>query len=155
MVKLVNMNEVGITTKENPIIGTYALATCFGILLYDEENKEAIVAHISTDIVSVILKIFDLIKVNKKRVFKYAIIPGYYSQKSDPYDIKNKLIKLFEDAQTDNIKFEQIKNIPKDAIKKDLTTPSFEFAFDSRTGKFVSDETLFDVKSVCVNNKSK
>ena len=155
MVNLINMNEVGITTKDNPIIGTTALATCFGILLYDEENKEAIVAHVSTNFMPIIFKIFDLIKVDKKRIFKYAIIPGYYSQKSDPYGIKNKLIKLFEDAQTDNIKFEQIKNIPKDAIKKDLTTPSFEFAFDANEGKFVSQEVCFELETNNVNNKSK
>ena len=155
MVNLINMNEVGITTKDNSIIGTTALATCFGILLYDEENKEAIVAHVSTNFMPIIFKIFDLIKVDKKRIFKYAIIPGYYSQKSDPYGIKNKLIKLFEDAQTDNIKFEQIKNIPKDAIKKDLTTPSFEFAFDANEGKFVSQEVCFELETNNVNNKSK
>lgn len=153
MLKLVGMNEAGITTKENPIIGTFALATCFGILLYDEEAKEAIVAHVSTDIVPTILKIFDLIKVNQKRVFKYAIIPGYYSEKEDPYDIKSTLRKLFEDIQTGNIKFEQFKNIPKDAIKKDINTPSFEFAFDSRNGKFITDKISFGID--CVNSKAK
>lgn len=155
LLKLVDMNEADITSKEKPIIGTQALATCFGILLYDEESKEAIVAHVSTDVVPVILKIFDLIKVNKKRVFKYAIIPGYYSQNEDPYDIKNKIKYIFEDAQTDDIKFEPFKNIPKDAVKKDFSTPSFEFAFDSRIGKFVSQEVEFDTNYNSVNKKSK
>lgn len=155
MVNLINMNEVGITTKDNPIIGTTALATCFGILLYDEENKEAIVAHVSTNFMPIIFKIFDLIKVDKKRIFKYAIIPGYYSINSDPYQIKKRIENIFEDIQTNKTQFKKLENIPKNAIKKDKNTPSFEFAFDANEGKFVSQEVCFELGTNNVNNKSK
>ena len=37
--KMANMNEAVISNEEKPIVGTQALATCFGLLLYDENNK--------------------------------------------------------------------------------------------------------------------
>ena len=43
---IVEMNDADISTEEKPIIGTYALATCLGVLLYSEETRKAIVAHI-------------------------------------------------------------------------------------------------------------
>lgn len=74
------MDDTKISTKEKPIIGTQALATCIGVLLYDEENKVAIVAHISSEPIPIIDKIFNLIMKNKlyNNKLKYKIIAGYY-----------------------------------------------------------------------------
>ena len=38
---LVDMNDAQISTEDRPIIGTQALATCIGVLLYNEEKKVA------------------------------------------------------------------------------------------------------------------
>ena len=36
---LVGMNDAKISTNDRPIIGTDALATCIGLLLYSEEKN--------------------------------------------------------------------------------------------------------------------
>lgn len=41
LLNLIGMNEAGITTEEKSIIGTQALATCFGILLYERKKKDS------------------------------------------------------------------------------------------------------------------
>lgn len=44
----VHMDDIQITTKDKPIIGTYALGPCTGFILYSKENRKAIVGHISS-----------------------------------------------------------------------------------------------------------
>ena len=58
---LVDMDDAQISTEDRPIIGTQALATCIGVLLYSEEKKLAIVAHVSSEPIQTIDKIFKLI----------------------------------------------------------------------------------------------
>lgn len=36
---IAGMDQVVVSTSDKPIIGTQALDTCFGILLYDRKNK--------------------------------------------------------------------------------------------------------------------
>ena len=36
---IADMDQVVVSTSDKPIIGTQALDTCFGILLYDRKNK--------------------------------------------------------------------------------------------------------------------
>ena len=57
LLNIVGMNSADISTFEKPIIGTQALATCFGVLLYDENQKIGIVAHFTHDIEATIIKI--------------------------------------------------------------------------------------------------
>ena len=64
--KMANMNEAVISNEEKPIVGTQALATCFGLLLYDENNKTALVAHLSTDWQSTLMKLLSLIDFEKE-----------------------------------------------------------------------------------------
>ena len=45
----VGMNEIKITDNENTVIGTNALATCVGVILYSEKHKRAIVGHIANE----------------------------------------------------------------------------------------------------------
>jgi len=86
---MVGMNDAKISTEENPIIGTEALATCIGVLLYSEEKKIAIVAHVSSQPMETIDKIFDIIVKNKLYSvnFKYKIIRGYYEEHYGVEDI--------------------------------------------------------------------
>ena len=77
---IAGINEAKISTLENSIIGTVGLATCVGILLYSEEHKKAIVAHVSNncgECVNDTLKLIEESKLDSSPL-KYIIIPGYY-----------------------------------------------------------------------------
>ena len=59
---LVKMRDMQISTDEKPIIGTQSLATCVGVLIYSEESKKAIVAHIANERDGIAKEVFDKIK---------------------------------------------------------------------------------------------
>ena len=142
---LVGMNEAKISTVDKPIIGTDALATCIGVLLYNEEKKIAIVAHVPSDPMEAIDNIFNVIIKNKliSTTFKYLIIPGYYEEH---YNTKFVLEKHFSHF----IPFDE-SMIPSAAVKVDEETTSKEFAFDASTGKFVTDKVYFGIDYYNVN----
>lgn len=142
---LVGINDAQISTEEKPIIGTQALATCIGVLLYNEEKKVAIVAHISSDYIPTIDKIFNIIIKNKlyNNKLKYKIIPGYYNERPD-------IIKILEDHFKDFTPFDETL-IPSNGIITDKKTTSNEFAFDATTGKFVSDKVIFGTDYYIIN----
>lgn len=48
-VKIVDMNEVDVSTASQPYIGTQALCTCVGLLIYNRFSKIAIVGHLTTE----------------------------------------------------------------------------------------------------------
>lgn len=134
---LVGMNDAKISTNNKPIIGTDALATCTGLLLYSEAKKLAIVAHVAPDNIEAIDKVFQIIIDNKLRntKFKYLIIPGYYKEHYNTID-------LIEKHMTDFTPFD-LSEIPENAIKRNEETTSHKFAFDASTGKFITDKVLF------------
>lgn len=45
----VRINEVDISTQEQPIIGTEALGPCVGALIYSKKHKKSVVFHTSTE----------------------------------------------------------------------------------------------------------
>ncbi len=45
----VPMNGVDVSTNNSPIIGTTSLGPCIGLLIYDRENKKALVSHLSAN----------------------------------------------------------------------------------------------------------
>lgn len=134
---LVDMNDAQISTEDRPIIGTQALATCIGVLLYNEEKKVAIVAHVSSEPMRAIDKIFNLIIENKlySTKFKYKIITGCYDEH---YQVK----ELLEEYFNDFIPFGENEILHSD-IQIDEQTTSKQFAFDASTGKFVTDRVFF------------
>lgn len=144
---LVGMNEVKASTKEKTIIGTQALATCIGVLLYSEAKKKAIVAHVSSECDAAIEKIIALLIKNDmlRTPLKYKIIPGYYEEH---YNTKQKLEEFFRPLPqfTD-------EEISENAITTDEEYTSREFAFDASTGKFVTDKVLFGVDYHNINNE--
>ncbi len=137
MKKIVNMNEADISNEEYPIIGTCALATCFGILLYEENKRIAIVGHSTADWVPIVLKMLDLIDDSEMSIFKYLVIPGYYSKIEDVYNTKKKIELFFEMFKTDKVSFKPYDKEYEEYIIFDEKTCSYEFDFDSRTGKFL------------------
>ena len=154
---LVNMDDAGISTLEKPIIGTQAFATCFGILLYERKKKQAIVAHVSTTILPAVMKLFELIDLYSDNVFECLIIPGYYSVQEDHYGVYNRLLQIFNKKELLKTKFipfiEQMKL--EDIIRLDEKTLSYEFAFDTRTGKFINNDVYFGIEYLKNKKKTK
>ena len=134
---LVGMNDAKISTSDKHIIGTDALATCVGLLLYSEEKKIAIVAHIAPGNIETIDKVFQIILKNKlwNIKFKYLIVPGYYKEHYNT-------IELIKKHMADFTPFDS-SMIPENAIRCDEEKTSREFAFDASTGKFMTDKVLF------------
>ena len=136
MKKIVGMNEVGVSNEEYPIVGTHALATCFGILLYEENKKIAIVGHCTSNWVSIVLKMLDIIDESDRCTFKYLVVPGFYSEQNDIYNTKLKIETFFTMFKTDKVNFEPFDR--EYFITFDEKTNSYEFEFDSKTGRFLA-----------------
>ena len=135
---IVSMNDAEISSEEKYIIGTSALATCIGVLLYSEDKKRAIVAHVAPDGLEITTKIAKLIIDNNLQdtIIKYKIIPGYYEEH---YNTKERLEKSFKQF----IPFTS-DEIPNSAIIKNEKYTSNEFIFDALAGKFIVDKDFYD-----------
>lgn len=135
---IVSMNDADITTEDKPIIGTYALATCLGVLLYSEEKKKAIVAHVvSSNHQHTIDKIFNLLIKNKllNTPIKYKIILGYYKDAAEYYNTIEELEKYFK---------EFIPYTGEIDINTNDTLGANAFAFDASTGRFITSSIIKD-----------
>lgn len=149
-IKLVGMKGADISTLEKPIIGTRALATCVGVLLYNEDKKIAIVAHLSTEWRETMENVLELVatyELNSAPI-KYKIIPGYYHNN---YNVAEDIKKIFDSMIPIFIPFNQ-RELDND-IEIDEETTSKRFAFDSQSGKFVT--KFIDFDKVVVDNKNK
>lgn len=137
--KIVHMNEIDISNDAFPIIGTHALGPCVGILVYSEEHKRAIVAHIPDNTIDYFSLLIDIISVYNLTTskLKYIVIEGFYP---NGYKIDETLEEQFRSLP--NI-FEPFENIPDNAINKDDLTTSREFAFNALTGEFVTEKVFF------------
>ena len=147
--KLVKMGEVGISSAEYPIIGTQALATCVGVLLYSEKHKSAIVAHVSSFYKNILYEIINILSLNgllDDKIY-YCVIPGYYK---DHYNVYNSLNSFFKEYPDLFVSF------PKEKLYKsckiDKETRSKEFGFDSINGVFVTNDVFFGEKYINVKN---
>lgn len=137
--KKVHMNEINITDSDFPIIGTDSLGPCVSFLVYSEEKKCAIVSHIPDDTKDYFPVLLDIIAVYNLATspLKYTIIKGYYD---NGYKIDEILECEFQKYPNLFIPFNEI---PINAIKIDEFSTSHEFAFDSRTGEFVTEKVFF------------
>ncbi len=141
---LVDMNHAGISTIDKPIIGTRSLSTCLGVLLYDEENKIAIVAHTTSGDPEIAMnEVLTIIEENKLSLskFRYKIFDGYYKEGAEFYHTKERIIKCIRFNILFNAPFSESK-IPRRALLKNPMLTSNEFYFDASTGKFVTSELL-------------
>ena len=148
---MVGMDDADISTDDNYIIGTEALATCTGVLIYSENTKRAIVAHISSDYKKTIDKLFSIIIENKlyREKLKYAIICGTDKSAHDHYGIINILEEYFKD-------YIPLSNeLVSSGVLLDKNTDSNQFAFDAMNGNFVSDKVLFGLDYYSVNQSIK
>ena len=129
----VGMNEIKITDNENTVIGTNALATCVGVILYSEKHKRAIVGHIANEPELNFIKMIYMLEMNgfTDSKINYAVIGGYYY---NHYELCYKLYNLFNKYKETFIPLEY----NNDDILKDEGLPSVGFIFDASTGKFIN-----------------
>lgn len=151
MIKNVLMNTADISSNESPIIGTTSLATCLGILLYEENQKVAIVGHCTSNWIPIVLKMLDLIDDSKPCIFKYLIIPGYYH---DKYNTKNKIVKFFSNFSNEKIKFVPYEINYEENIIFDSKTKSYEFWFDANNGVFVTKKICYNLRGDTYGNNT-
>ncbi|MBE6156001.1 MAG: hypothetical protein E7164_04525 [Firmicutes bacterium] len=138
--KLVNMNEVAVSNDEMPIVGTQALATCVGVLIYSEKYKCALVAHVGTEWQNLLESIFELLIKNEldSAPLEYLIIPGYYY---NHYEVVENLSAIFADLYPLFVPMQV--SLDNGVYIKDPKLPAHQFAFDARTKKFVTNQVLF------------
>lgn len=134
---LVHMGDVDISTEKKPIIGTDGLATCIGVLLYNEQKKQAIVAHIQPEHFDTIHKTINLLDENQWHLdtIKYQIIPGYYKEHYNTKETLEEIFSVFTPFDT--------LEISENAIQTDEEVGCRFFAFDTRTGKFITEKVFF------------
>lgn len=145
---LVGIDDAKISTNEFPIIGTQALATCFGILLYNEDLHIAITSHISSkDPKKVIDKIYNIILKNKlHRInFKCIIIEG-------PLEKNDETRKIIELNLKDYIHIDK-SSLPSDAIELDKEFGSYQFAFDTTSNTFITNKVFFGIPYLQIKNE--
>ena len=137
--KIVHMNEINISSDEFPIIGTQGLGPCVAFLVYSEEHKKAVVAHISANTKDYFQLLFDVIGVYNLQTspLKYKVFKGYYD---NGYKIDEILERQFQSFPTLFVPFDEI---PENAIKVDEESTSHEFAFNALTGEFITEKVFF------------
>lgn len=146
--QLADMNALVVSTKEKPIVGTWALATCHGILLYDKKNKIAILGHASTDYMLLLEEMIKQINQGNKTYWQYMIIPGNYRVMDKQMEITAELSSYLNKYYTDNFYFIPFeKKTYEEVISIDPVTESSEVAFDASTGKFVTDKIEFKLEN--------
>lgn len=90
---IAGMNQVVVSASDKPIIGTQALDTCFGILLYDRKNKFGIVGHADPkNIFGIVVEMLKQIPSTTEGNVEYTIISGYRA-------IEQKNFKSVEEIQ--------------------------------------------------------
>lgn len=99
---MINMNEIGISNEEKPIIGTQGLSSCIGFILYNKEHKKAIVGHVSCDKImsnagleDICLDIYGIVCENEllNSSFDLQIIEGAYRSQYEIYSHELEILK--------------------------------------------------------------
>lgn len=173
---MVDTDEILVSTQDKPIIGTEDLGPCIGFILYSEEEKKAIVGHVSRDqllfnesLSNMRFQISSILDQNNLfgSPLDLTIIEGAYKSEhltdSSSLDIFNPLIPKKVNAVDiieENIKsvdFINVQSIKKDDIGSEIINIngmlSKQFAFDASTGQFVTDKVLFGIDYINANKK--
>lgn len=146
---LADMGCVVESSEERPIIGTQALDTCFGIMFYDRKNKKGIVGHgAPSSKVATLHEMIGRINDGTEKVVEYLIVPGFRNvDRRDMSGMDELLIGLKKYCPA-NIKFVPFSSSLESSVRLDKSTLSYEFAFDTRNGKFVNENIFFDETEV-------
>lgn len=146
----VGMSDIKASDDDNNVIGTTGLGPCFGVVLYNEDKKRAIVTHSVSDNPDLF---FELILFADKNELlndnmKYAIIPGYdettsYKKSKETLEIEFEKSGIKPLLNAGNcVRTVKISNIYSNEYCN-------EFLFDAFSGRFVT----YDYDSI-INNDS-
>ena len=140
---LAGMGRVVESTKERPVIGTQALDTCYGILFYDRAKKEGVCGHAVPSQLTLVLS--EMMKWLDGRVgfIEYMILPGFRNVDRKDYSGLKELSDYMLKHTPDNVKMTSLKDM-RGGFRLHQESLSYEFAFDTSTGEFVTEYVFFD-----------
>lgn len=146
---LAEMGCVVESSQERPIIGTQALDTCYGILFYDRINKKGLVGHgAPSSKIATLHEMMQRINDGSVKVVEYMIIPGFRNVDYKDLSGLEELLQEIREHSPSNIRFVPMAEKIGPNVKLHKNTLTYEFAFDTRNGRFVSEEIFFDETEV-------
>ena len=140
---LASMGGIVKSTNDKPIIGTIALDTCYGILFYDRVKKEGICGHaVPSQLTSVLAEMMRWLD-GRVGIVEYRLLPGFRNVDRNDYSGLQELRDYMLEHMPEDIKMTSLKDV-RGGFRLHLDTLSYEFAFDTEQGVFVTDYVFFD-----------
>lgn len=140
---LAEMGSVVESTKDNPIIGTQALDTCYGILFYDRKSKQGVCGHaVPSQLISVISEMMKWLNGRSGNI-EYMILPGFRNVERHDYRGLEELSDYLFKNVSEDIQLISFKDM-RGGCSLHQDTLSYEFAFDTINGNFVTEYVFFD-----------
>ena len=136
---IADMDQVVVSTSDKPIIGTQALDTCFGILLYDRKNKFGICGHADPyNTFGIIVEMLKQIPESTEGIIEYTIVPGYRAMKQKKFEREDEIQDILRNYMSINpkIHFTSLKTPLNPSMPNGLLC--YDFAFDTISGKDVT-----------------
>lgn len=156
--QIARMGEIVVSSKEKPIVGTTALATCFGIVFYDRKNKKAYVGHAGPgSYMQMLYTMVSMVDSSAKQI-EYSIIPGWDNY--NRFGNKSSTVNLLDVDKNPEYSMRmalksisRINFIPLN-FQLDIRegnadgNPYYEFAFDANTLTNVADYLFFETNNL-------
>ena len=141
---IARMGTMVYSSADKPIVGTQALDTCCGILFYDRINKRAVAGHEAPSSTSVINQMLSAISdmTEKNSVWEYSVIAGFRNNEKKDFAKVQLLNKLITSYYNPKVRLIPFKGDPE--VKLHHGTLTYEFAFNSSTGQFVTYDLFFE-----------
>ena len=136
---IAGMDQVVVSTSDKPIIGTQALDTCFGILLYDRKNKFGICGHADPkNIFNIVIEMLKQIPSTTEGDIEYTIISGYHAIEQHNFKGREEIDDILRNYSVINpkIKFSSLKASINPKMPNGLLC--YDFAFDTKSGEDVT-----------------
>ena len=156
--QIARMGEIVVSSKEKPIVGTTALATCFGIVFYDRQNKKAYVGHAGPGSYMQMLHTMVSMLDSSTKQIEYSIIPGWdnYNHFGNKSSAVNLLDVDKNPEYSMRVALKSISRINFIPLKLQLDiregnadgNPYYEFAFDANTLTNVADYLFFETNNL-------
>ena len=156
--QIARMGEIVVSSKEKPIVGTTALATCFGIVFYDRQNKKAYVGHAGPSSYMQMLHTMVSMLDSSTKQIEYSIIPGWDNY--NHFGNKSLTLNLLDDGKNPEyqmgLALKSISRINFIPLKSQLGVkegnsdgnPYYEFAFDANALTNVADYLFFETNNL-------
>lgn len=140
---LAGMGRIVESSKDKPIIGTQALDTCYGILFYDRAKKEGVCGHaVPSQLTSVLAEMIKWLD-NRVGIIEYMILPGFRNVDRHDYSGLKELSDYMLEHAPNNVKMTSLKDM-RGGFRLHQGSLSYEFAFDTMNGEFVTEYVFFD-----------